>query len=157
MSYSMRGMRGGWVAVATCDYDGCTARMERAGGTDAEAAVSLSYAAHEAGWDDSAFPRGLYCPTCKAHNADAFAADRLAAVRRGYVQMRRLYAELGLTTADEDAMGTPRRAFAGLAGILRGSSRRRRGKARADAEDIAAALGDLALLSDGMTWAEVRA
>ena len=149
-------MRGGWVAVATCDYDGCTARMERAGGTEAEAAVSLSYAAHEAGWDDSAFPRGLYCPTCKAHNADAFAADRLAAVRRGYVQMRRLYAELGISVADEDAMGSPRRAFAGLAGILRGQGLRHRGRARADAKAIAEALGDLALLSDGMTWAEVR-
>ena len=152
----MRGMRGGWVAIATCDYDGCAARLERAGGTDAEAAVSLSYAAHEAGWDDSAFPRGLFCPTCKAHSADAFAASRLAAVRRGYVQMRRLHAALGITVADEDAMGSPRRAFAGLGGILRESSRRRRGRARADAEDIASALGDLAMLADGMTWAEVR-
>ena len=84
----MRGMRGGWVAIATCDYDGCTARMERAGGTDAEAAVSLSYAAHEAGWDDSAFPRGLYCPTCKAHNANAFAAGAAAPVLRGHAHRR---------------------------------------------------------------------
>jgi hypothetical protein len=92
--------------------------------------------------------------------AGAFAADRLAAVRRGYVQMRRLYAELGITVADEDAMGTPRRAFAGLAGILKGSGSRRRGRARADteavAEALAEALADLALLADGMTWSEVR-
>jgi len=40
VSYSMRGMRGGWVAIATCDGSGCTERMERAGGTEAEAAVS---------------------------------------------------------------------------------------------------------------------
>ena len=83
MSYSMRGMRGGWVAVATCDGSGCSARMERAGGTEAEAAVSLTYAAHEAGWSDDTFPRGLYCPTCKERMAGVFAADRLAAVQRG--------------------------------------------------------------------------
>lgn len=156
MSYSMRGMRGGWVAIATCDGSGCSARLERAGGTEAEAAVSLTYATHEAGWNNDTFPRGLYCPACKVSMAGAFAADRLAAVRRGYAQMRRLYADLGITPADEDAMGTPRRAFAGLAGILRGQGLRHRGRARADAKAIAEALGDLALLSDGMTWAEVR-
>lgn len=152
----MRGMRGGWVAIATCDGSGCSARMERAGGTEAEAAVSLTYATHEAGWNGDAFPRGLCCPACKVSMAGTFAADRLAAVRRGYVQMRRLYAELGITVADEDSMGTPRRAFAGLAGILRGSVRRHKGRARADAEGVAEALSDLALLADGMTWAEVR-
>jgi hypothetical protein len=153
----MRSVQGGWVAVAACDGGGCSERMERAADTEAEAAVSLTYAAHDAGWNSDNFPPGLYCPACKARTADAFAADRLAAVRRGYVQMRRLYAELGLTTADEDAMGTPRRAFAGLAGILMGSGRRRRGQARADNEAVAGAFADLALLADGLTWAEVRA
>lgn len=152
----MRSMRGGWVAVATCDGSVCAERMERAGGTEAEAAVSLTYATHEAGWSSDNFPPGLYCPACKARTADAFAADRLAAVRRGYVQMRRLHAELGITVANEDAMGTPRRAFAGLAGILRGAGRGRRGQARADNDAVAEALGDLALLADGLTWAEVR-
>lgn len=156
MSYSMRSMRGGWVAVATCDGDGCSKRMERAGGTEPEAAVSLAYAAHEAGWSSDSFPCGLYCPTCKARTAGVLAADRLAAVRRGYVQMRRLHAALGITLDDENAMKSPRRAFAGLAGILRGQGLQRRGRASADSRAIAEALDDLALLADGMTWTEVR-
>ena len=153
----MRGMRGGWVAIAKCDREGCAARLECAGGTEPEAAVSLVYAAHEAGWGYGGFPHGVYCPACKDLAAADLMEARLAAVRRGYTQMRRLYAELGITVDDEDRMGSPTRAFAGLGGIMRGSAGQRRGVARADTLAIAESLSDLATLANGLTWAEVRA
>ena len=78
-------------------------------------------------------------------------------VRRGYAQMRRLHAELGITRADEDSMGTPSVAFGHLSVVMDEAADDMKGEQRADVRAIAEALAGLAVLSAGMTWAEVRA
>lgn len=77
-------------------------------------------------------------------------------VRRGYAQMRRLHAELGITRADEDSMGTPSVAFAHLSVVMDEAADDMDAQRRADSRAIAEALAGLAVLSAGMTWADVR-
>lgn len=81
---------------------------------------------------------------------------RAIMVRRGYAQMRRLHAELGISRADEDSMGTPSVAFGHLSVVMDEAADSMRGEQRADARAIAEALAGLAILANGMTWTDVR-
>lgn len=83
--------------------------------------------------------------------------SRVAMVRKGYAQMRRLHEAVGITRADEDSVGLPTVAFTNLSVLMRETAEDRRGQERDDALAIAEALDGLAILAGSMTWAEVRA
>lgn len=83
-------------------------------------------------------------------------APRLAMVRQGYAQMRRLHEAIGITQTDEEGMGLPCVAFTNLGAIMREGAEDRQGEDRDNALAIAEALDGLAILAGSMTWAEVR-